>query len=324
MSHAEILPDQKKISQREQAEAKTQIAVCIPTYKRPDGLCRLLAALATQEPLPNCQVTIVVIDNESSPRTKAICNEFALKLRFPLRYCSEHRRGLSYVRNKAVEVAREFADALAFIDDDEVPLPEWLIQLAACQKTYLADAVTGPVLPHFMAHVSQWIRAGKFFERPRYGTGTVLPEARTGNVLIRMEVFDRIGNFDDRFALSGGEDMDFFVRLHESGGLICWSDEAVVEEWVPPSRTNLKYILEGAYRRANVNALRSCGSPKGSLLHCVRGGLRSMKGVYLLLASLNSGKVEAAKALQRVWSGAGFIAGAAGRRYEQYRTVHSV
>ena len=33
---------------------------------------------------------------------------------------------------------------------------------------------------------------------------------------------------------------------------------------------------------------------------------------------------EAAKALQRIWSGAGVIAGASGRRYEQYRTVHSV
>ncbi len=69
-------------------------------YKRPDGrFVALLAALATQEAVPNCQFTIVVVDNEGSPRTKAICDEFALKLHFPLRYCSESRRGLSYVRN---------------------------------------------------------------------------------------------------------------------------------------------------------------------------------------------------------------------------------
>jgi glycosyltransferase involved in cell wall biosynthesis len=324
MSRAEMMPDQKNISRREQAEVKTQIAICIPTYKRPDGLCRLLAALAAQEAVPNCQFTIVVVDNEGSPRTKAICDEFASKLHFPLRYCGESRRGLSYVRNKAVEMAREFADALAFIDDDEAPLPKWLNQLVACQKANGADAVTGPVLPYFMGEVAPWIRVGRFFERPRYATGTVLPEARTGNVLIRMEAFDRIGLFDDRFALSGGEDMDFFVRLREAGGLICWSDEAVVVEWVPPSRTNLKYILEGAYRRANVNAVRSCQTPLCSLTQCVHGGLRSMKGMYLLLGSITRGKVEAAKALQCVWSGAGVIAGAAGRRYEQYRTVHSV
>ena len=113
-----------------------------------------------------------------------------------------------------------------FIDDDEVPSPEWLKHLAACQQAYGADVVSGPVIPHFMSEVPQWITAGRFFERPRYATGTVLPEARTGNVLIRMEVFHRIGLFDDRFALTGGEDMDFFVRLYESGGLIFWADEA--------------------------------------------------------------------------------------------------
>ena len=239
-----------------QRDSHRHIAVCIPTYKRPEGLRRLLAAfLAMQEPLQRCQITIVVVDNEGSLQTKAICGEFGSShLKFPLHYCFELRRGLSHVRNKAVEVASGFADALVFIDDDEVPSPEWLKHLVACQQAYGSDVVSGPVIPHFMGEIPQWISAGRFFERPRYATGTVLPEARTGNVLIRMEVFDRIGLFDDRFALSGGEDMDFFVRLHESGGLICWADEAIVDEWVPASRTTLKYVLERAYRVGSLSS----------------------------------------------------------------------
>ena len=61
-------------------------------------------------------------------------------------------------------------------------------------------------------------------------TGTMVPEALTRNALIRTEVFDRIGLFDARFAATGNDDWDLFARLHESGGTICWSDEAVVEE----------------------------------------------------------------------------------------------
>jgi len=207
-----------------------------------------------------------------------------------------------------------------------VPTPDWLKHLAACQQDYGADAVSGPVIPHFMSEVPPWITTGKFFERPRHATGTVLNVARTGNVLIRMEVFDRIGRFDDRFALSGGEDWDFFVRLHEAGGLISWADEAIVSEWVPPSRTTLKYILERAYLIGTVIAFRTCQSQSSvqTLVCVVRGIVRGMKGIGLLLASLPRGRSEAVKALQRVCSGAGLIAGASGRHYEQYRKVHSV
>lgn len=327
MKPSESLLPTKGTTQTGQSEVPTRIAVCIPTYKRPEGLRRLLAALATQEPLPACQVTVVVVDNEGSPQSiKAICNGFAPKLKYPLKYCCELRRGLSHVRNKAVEVASGFADALVFIDDDEVPSTEWLKHLAACQQAYGADVVSGPVIPHFMSEVPQWISAGRFFERPRYATGTVLPLARTGNVLIRMEVFHRIGLFDDRFDLTGGEDWDFFKRLYESGGLIVWADEAIVDEWVPASRTTLKYVLQRAFRTGTIIASRAAWSqsPVQKLISVARGVLGAMKRTCLLLASLTRGAPEVVKALQNVCCCAGVVAGASGRRYEQYRRVHSV
>ena len=326
MNPSESLLPTKSTPSSAQSEVQTNIAVCIPTYKRPEGLRRLLAALATQEPLQGCQITIVVVDNETSPQSKAICDEFASKLKYPLRYCCEPRRGLSHVRNKCVEMASEFADALVFIDDDEVPSPEWLKHLAACQKVYGADAVSGPVIPRFMKEAPQWISAGGFFERPRYATGTVLPLARTGNVLIRMEVFHRIGLFDDRFDLTGGEDWDFFKRLYESGGRIVWADEAIVDEWVPASRTTLKYVLQRAYRTGTIIAFRAARSqsPVQTLISVARGVLGAMKRTCLLLASLTRGTPEVVKALQNVCCCAGLVAGASPMRYEQYRTVHSV
>jgi hypothetical protein len=177
-----------------------------------------------------------------------------------------------------------------------------------------------------MSEVPQWISAGRFFDRPRYATGTVLAEARTGNVLIRMEVFERIGFFDDRFALTGGEDWDFFVRLHESGGLIYWANEASVDEWVPASRMTLKYVLQRAYWIGSIMAFRTSRSqsPRQKLLSVVRSVLGTMKRACLLLASLTRGTPEVVKALQNVCCCAGLVAGASGRRYEQYRTVHSV
>jgi len=326
MNDSECSSATKTTLRLERREAPARIAVCIPTYKRPDGLRRLLAALATQEPLPGCQIKIIVVDNEGSPQSKAICEEFAAKMDYSLNYCCELRRGLSHVRNKAVEFATGFADALVFIDDDEVPSPGWLDHLVTCQQAFGADAVSGPVIPHFMSEVPHWVSAGRFFENHRYPTGTELPRAGTGNVLVRMDVFDRIGLFDDRFALTGGEDTDFFVRLYESGGRISWTDEAIVEEWVPASRMTLTYILRAEYRIGITTAMRACKSPSlGRTLSCViRAVLRCVKGACILLASLTRNRSESVKGLQRVCSSVGLIAGAFGRRYEHYRTVHSV
>ena len=54
--------------------------------------------------------------------------------------------------------------------------------------------------------------------------------ATTINLAFRREVFDAVGGFDESFA--AGEDIDFSWRLYDSGYLLRWVPEAVVEhEW---------------------------------------------------------------------------------------------
>jgi len=106
-------------------------------------------------------------------------------------------------------------------------------------------------------------------------------------------------------------------------GKACWSDEAVVEEHVPASHTTVGYFLRGAYRKANANAIRTSQSRASSLMQVGGGLLLSTKGIYLLLASMTRGKVETVKALQRIWSGAGTMAGALVQRGGQLQTNQS-
>jgi glycosyltransferase involved in cell wall biosynthesis len=64
---------------------------------------------------------------------------------WPLRYVVEPRRGLSFVRNRAISEARAArADFVAFLDDDEVATAPWLTELLRVQGRYAADVVTGP------------------------------------------------------------------------------------------------------------------------------------------------------------------------------------
>jgi glycosyltransferase involved in cell wall biosynthesis len=308
------------------ADLRTRIAVCIPTYKRPEGLRRLLLALARQESIPDGDVTIIVIDNEGSPATKTLCDSVATKLTFKVIYCTEPRRGLSHVRNRAVAAARLCAEFLVFIDDDEVPSPGWLNSLRGCQSKYFADVVAGPVVPYFTSSVPRWIQDGRYFHKGGHETGAVLKEASTSNVLIRMEVFDRIGSFDDRFALTGGEDSDFFIRAHAFGVRMIWANEAEVEEWIPSSRATMKWLLMRSFRVGSTAALRDRRSPmRENVVVCVmRATISCLKGIVMLPLSGLRGRSASVKRLQRVFHAAGMIFGVLGLPYEEYRKIHPV
>jgi GT2 family glycosyltransferase len=307
---------------------QSRVAVCVATYARPDGLARLLDGLAALR--SDALVRVVVVDNDAAGPQRHACEARANSFALGLRYEVEPQRGITYARNRAVAVAGTDIDFIAMLDDDEVPEPGWLAALLRVQAEYDADIVAGPVIPYFPTDPSEWVRQGKFFDRPRYQTGHTLPHAHTHNVLARRAVFETTGRFDDRFALTGGEDLQFFRRARSLGARIVWADDASVEEWVPASRTNLGWLLRRAYRSGSTLGQVDRDHPDAMIARparVVRGFGRMVQGVLLMpvaLLALRNRHVRLVRALQLIWRGAGMIAGVLGGRYEEYRVTHPV
>lgn len=311
-----------------------KVAVCVVTYRRPDGLERVLRGLDRLrfEKVEISNMRVVVVDNDPGESASAICEKLAPEIGWPLEYHTEPRRGISQARNRAVACAAALdADFLAFVDDDEVPEPSWLDELLFVQRSYAADVVGGPVLPYFYEPVPYWVVKGKFFEqsfeRPRYPTGHLLKLTAAGNVLIRTRTFEEVGEyFDEELGLTGGEDTLFFARVYEAGYKLVWADEAVVYEWTPGSRANARWILRRAYRLGNSRSLYERYSKAGASVRAVRtvkGGGRIVQGLLLLpvcalLAPLR-GRHVLVKPLIHLCRGAGMLAGLIGVRYEEYR-----
>lgn len=305
-----------------------KIAICIITYNRPEGLARLLNSLGAisfakcEKPL----LELIVVDNDVSGTAMQLCQEMRSGFKWPLNCFIEVKRGISYARNKAIESVSDDAGFVAFIDDDEVPEPYWLDELLYVQYKYNADVVTGPVLPYFTGDVSKWIQRGGFFERERHPTGHFISYARTGNVLIRSKIFNDLGRFDERFALTGGEDTHFFMRVHRAGFKIVWSDAAIVYEWVPESRMNAKWILQRAFRVGNTDGLCEIYLSSSLLVRIVwtaRGFARISKGLLRIPAVFLFGRHQLVKSLRSIFHGAGTIAGIVGIKYEEYRNTHA-
>jgi glycosyltransferase involved in cell wall biosynthesis len=297
-----------------------RIAICIGTFQRRELLRNLLTGISqlTFCKVPTPEIEVIVVDNDASGSAREICE--AVELPWRKKYVIEPRRGIAYVRNRALHEAGN-TNLIAFIDDDEVPCALWLDELLWTQRKFSADVVTGPVLPRFATGVADWVKQGEFFERPKYETGDSPDLSSTNNALVRTEVFSCISGFDDQFQLTGGEDIQFFLRVARAGYRIIWSQDAAVFETVSKERASFAWILHRGYQGGNSWALCESsldGRARVRMARFAKACVHVVGGVGMVLIGFFSGRAGVSRALQRACLGAGMLTGLFGRKYLAY------
>jgi glycosyltransferase involved in cell wall biosynthesis len=232
----------------------THIAVCVCTYRRPEHLARLLAALANQETGGLFTYSVLVVDNDRDESARAVVQALADAYPIQLLYCLEPQQSIARARNKAVLNSR--GEFLAFLDDDELPIKRWLFELFTICTAYDAAGVLGPVKPRFDTEPPKWLLRGAFYDRATYPTGFVIDGAqgRTGNALLRRAIFSP-GEPAFRPEFVTGEDQDFFRRKIAAGHVFIWCNNALAYETVPPSRWKRSYILRKALMRGRYSVI---------------------------------------------------------------------
>lgn len=318
---------------------QAKVAICACTYKRPDGLRALLAGLGRQEftSEPRPDLHIVIADNEGSAEVRRICELFSAESGIPLTCVHEPRRGISFARNACLDHVPKECGFFAFIDDDEVPDPDWLERLIEAQRRTGADVVQGAVLPVFEPDAPRWLVEGGFLGWPRRNWRGVrpelaqdqgLPEAYTNNVLVCASAVAVAGlRFDPDFAFAGGGDSHFFKTLHAAGHRIVYAPSAIVRESVPPDRATLWYRMRLEYRIAisPLKAKARTGSARTTLQRLRRlwrdaGADKLASGIGCLARSAAS--LDADRAVVgclRIAYGAGQLARTLGLTYHIYR-----
>jgi cellulose synthase/poly-beta-1,6-N-acetylglucosamine synthase-like glycosyltransferase len=194
---------------------------------------------------------VVVADNDSAQSARELVAMFSAATSLRVTYCFEPEPNIAKARNKALSQAE--GDFIAFIDDDEFPVDDWLLRLIKTCQEYRVDGVLGPVMPSFESEPPTWVKKGKFFERPTHATGYKVnwDQARTGNVLFKRSILRGMDPaFRTEFA-TAGEDVDFFRRAMSKGRTFIWCNEAVVHELVPASRCTRSYLLRRALLRGS-------------------------------------------------------------------------
>jgi succinoglycan biosynthesis protein ExoM len=227
------------------------ISVCVCTYKRPHLLKRLLDELRHQDTGGLFSYSVVVADNDILASARSMVMEFESHSNIPVKYCLEERQNIALARNKAIENAE--GDFVAFIDDDEFPVKDWLLSLFQTCAKHNVDGVLGPVKRHFDEPPPSWLLKSKFYERSSYPTGLVIDwrKGRTGNVLLNKRIFS-LDSQPFRPEFRTGEDQDFFQRMIEKGHVFIWCNEAVAYEVVPPVRWKRSFMVKRALLRGSM------------------------------------------------------------------------
>lgn len=308
-----------------EGEGGVSVTLCVCTYRRPRSLRRLLRAVdRVRTVTPDAvRLEVVLVDNDAEEPVAELVEGLRPELGYPLRYAVEPTRGIPQARNRSLEEVGEAADWVAMIDDDEWPPAGWLTSLLAAAERYDADVVTGSVVPVFPEAVPPWATRGRFFEQPRYPSGTERHVAYTNNVLFRREILDGLDAwFDESLRFTGGSDADFFRRAALAGYRIVWCDEAAVFEEIPRERATIGWIARREFRlgtgggdfqrRHSEPVHRSVGR---TVKYLARGALFPLR----MALRLHWGRGALAQAAADLGRSVGFVAGLLGYRYDEYR-----
>lgn len=225
-------------------------SICIPTYRRPQLLGKLLNSLVNQRLPDNVTMEIIVVDNDSQGSAEEIFRKYSDNQSHVIHYFIQPEKNISLTRNMAISKAR--GNYIFFIDDDEFANPDWIANLLKTLQEYDADAVFGRVLSYFSVGTPEWLKRCVVYNRPAPPTGTEATGDSTANCLIKWSILNGIkGPFDPSYGITGGEDTQLFAKLRREGARFVHCREGWVSEYVPPERTRLYWLIKRVFRTGN-------------------------------------------------------------------------
>lgn len=188
------------------------ISVIIPTYERPQALRRCLQALAKLR-RGDLELEVIVVNDGGAP----LAVDDLIGVLPGLRVIDQVNSGPAGARNTGVAHARY--QHLAFTDDDCVPEPDWIMDLAAGLRRHpraLIGGRTANLLRDNLFSETSQILVDAFccWLNVNPEDGQFLP---SNNIACRRDQVVDLGGFSRGFPLAAGEDRDFCDRWRERG-----------------------------------------------------------------------------------------------------------
>lgn len=245
-----------------------RISLVIATFNGATRIGTTLHSLLTQS-LSSELWEAVVVNNNSTDSTADVVREFmAAHPEITIVPTEEPRQGLSYARNRGIEVAR--GEIIAIIDDDEIASPQLLADYLHFFDTHPeAVAAGGRIVPLYANGRPEWM--SRHTERPIAGTldlgDRVIPFPKGkyfggGNMALRRSAIEKYGAFNPALGrrgttLLGGEEKELYARLHDAGEMVFYIPTAYIQHIIPESKLTRDYFERVCFRIGQSERIRT-------------------------------------------------------------------
>jgi glycosyltransferase involved in cell wall biosynthesis len=203
---------------------RATIQLC--TYNRAPLLARVLEACFDQN-VEESAYEVVLVDDGSSDATPSVIEEARGRAPCSLIVVTQANAGLARARNAGIE--RSSGERIIFIDDDVLPLPNFVEAHLRTGERHPNAIVRGGAievddlddLPPPVWSIKNY--SGNYFW--------------TTNVSVPLATIRGIGGFDESFSEYGWEDIDVGLRLRAAGVRAVFDPNALAYHFKPRPRT---------------------------------------------------------------------------------------
>ncbi len=230
------------------------ITIAICTYNGEKRLPGLVAELEGQQsPLP---FEILIVDNNSTDNTPIIIEQLKEETGISLRSVVEENQGIPFARNRAIEESLE-SDYLYFIDDDEIPYPDWISSACKVFEKFDAKCVGGRICCRFKPYRKPiWLNEELlgFLGEIDHGQKEfqILNQRHpiwSGNIAYDTSLFkdNRSYRFDHRYnrkgkGIGGGSDGLMFRRFIDDGVRMAYCPGMVIDHYIEAWKLKQSYF----------------------------------------------------------------------------------
>jgi len=234
---------------------KASVVIC--TYNREQLIEASILAVQRQD-FSQEFYEILVVDNNSTDRTKEIVHRLIPPSPVSIRYIFEENQGLSFARNAGINNAK--GEVVVFTDDDIDAEPNWLKDIVAAFDDPQVACAGGPIRPIWPFPKPEWLTerwqgpltisefkpakdAGEF-KGPYYPWGA--------NIAFRKDVFQTTGMFPTDLGRIGNcllsnEEINLCRKIEESGKRIKFAPNAIIHHKIAPERIRKIWLHHRTY-----------------------------------------------------------------------------
>lgn len=219
------------------------ISVIVPTYHRNDLLAKCLDALAPgAQTLAASEYEVIVTDDGKRMSAQQMMAE-----KYPwAKWVEGPHKGPAANRNNGARHAS--GEWIAFTDDDCEPRPQWLEELVKHTTDSGIDVLEGRT-------ITEEVSKGLFFIAPVNEKGGYLWSC---NMAVKRPAFEAMNGFDEDMPHPHLEDVDFRLRLKNSGRKSIFIPAAVVFHAQRPAREIMAQIKS---HESGIYLMRKHGLP---------------------------------------------------------------